>query len=318
MHRRPARTHTKPARRVWLWLAGFLLLLSVTFAWRQYSTSLFVSRNWRVNVLLNSNPLTVISFPNESSDKLVIVTVPESAYVRVPWGYGEYRVGALVKLAEQENKPDLFAESISDLFGLKLHGVWSRNEAVTVSEEALLDDIKKEVSFSYVTSQTPGQLNLLDRSLVYWKLKNWSHRDVKVLSTHTTDQLYHSQELPDGTDIKVADSEQLTRFFERTFEEAAVRSESLSIAVHNTTEVSGVGQQFARFISTLGGDVIALGNEAEDVSNCIVELTEAHKNATLVKFLKSEFECELAYVESVEGADIKIKVGTYFATRWER
>lgn len=317
MHRRTVHSRRFRSHGVWWLLLCLILVVFGAFFWKQWITSVFLTRQWRVNIALNSTPVTIVSFPASSTDDVLFITLPETAFVTIPWNYGPYRVGAIEKLAKLENKPNLFTDSMTDLLGVVIHSSLGNSEPIVLHEDKLLADIKNQLTFAKIFSFESRALNLFDRLILSWRIYKTSTRDVRLFTTHTTDQLFVDEVLPDGSKIKVAQPERMTKFIEKTFEESTVRTEGLSVSVLNETATSGVGQQFARFISTIGGKVITVSSDLGNTTNCKIEGTKTIKNQILISYLTKEFGCSFSTLETTEAADITVRVGSHFAERWK-
>ena len=77
-----------------------------------FSQSLFVSDRNRVNILLYGAESTFYSLDKKDTRHYVMYFAPDLK-MKVPGGYGSYRVGSLGKLVNLEKRPDLFGKTFS-------------------------------------------------------------------------------------------------------------------------------------------------------------------------------------------------------------
>ncbi len=103
---------------------------------------------------------------------------------------------------------------------------------------------------------------------------------------------------------------------EQKFESQKIRKDGLSIKILNATQVQGAGNTFSRFLTSLGGKVIGIGNQKEEVERCNIKTGETNVKAAIVLYLKNKFNCEVTTTQENLDADIIVIVGDYFAQRW--
>ncbi len=306
---------------VFLWWAFFIFFLWVTIQLiSQIKGSVFVSRPWRINIAFHTSPLSILSISPGSEEPLLVITLPETVYVNVPWGYGSYRLGAIWKLGEQEKRSSLFSETIEDSIGIKIHTVVGESEPRKINEvsDQLYNGLSRAFSYKELLfDRKLSSFNFLDRFILVWYfIKSRSSSALTYLS-HQNNYLFADAKLPDGTEVKRINLDAFNTFLEQKFEDRRIREEAISVTVKNTTDISGVGQKFTQIITNLGGKVLTVGNEKNDISGCQLEVKPAASKARLVEYLIREYHCQKISLTTEGGTDVFVRVGKLFAERWK-
>lgn len=316
MRHRPA--HSQKTRHKWPYIViGLLIFFGSLFSFWQIQGSQFWRRSWRSYILLHTSPPVVVSLPHQAEEKMILVTLPEDVEINVPYGYGPYRLNAIWKLGELEKKPELPTAAIGDLLSIPLSLRIGENEPrilETRSKEEFAQSIKNVFSLTELLRTDISNLNLIDRLKFALTLKTGSDGMV-VIFLHRSYDITSQVTLPSGVVVKQISEDNLNSQIGQQFEDEGIRSDGLIVAVKNTTDTPGLGQEFAQILSNIGAKVIAVGNEKSHESGCRVEVTSANKDRLLVKFLVKEYACQLA-VGSPEGAEIVVYIGEAFSRRW--
>lgn len=305
-------------------LGTVLLLLAVllAFAVGAYfvKSSIFWEREWRTTIVFTTKPIIVVSIPAAVEDKTLVITLPEDAYVQVPDGYGVYRLGAVWRLGELENRSELFAHTIEDLLGVKVTG-WvsgiNASEQTDLSENAA--SIKQIITpISLLTDKFKS--NLSRPSLLHLSLMLALSRpeSFKKHETERDPRLFIEVELPDGSKVGQPDFRALDALVEQIFADPEIRVEGLRLEIRNTSGVAEVGHKFARFLTNVGGTVIGVGNETGDLENCLIRVNEANSAKKIIRFVREEFGCGNEELAESDKADAILLLGTSFGRRWSR
>lgn len=319
--RHAARKKKKPHKRKLIWVFLVCVILAVIciklLSWAK--TSIFLFKNWRTNIVFYTQPLTLISFPRDADERTIIVTLPESLYVAVPYGYGDYRLGSVWKLGVIEKKEQLLADTTGDLLGVKVSGWFTKPEIIDLDANSFLPASVKEAFLPWGKTETTVKtnLNFLDQFLLYLKLSGLRANMVKVYSLEKDASLIENKVLPDGSDATVVNEKFLHNFLEQKFEETDVRQEVITLSVFNYTKVPNVGQKFAQYLTNLGGKVINIGNAEGDIVACEVRTAEKNKNKIIITYLHKELGCSVLPSEENQKSDVVVNIGKQWGDRWQ-
>lgn len=318
-----ARRRLKVRKHRWLRIlslvvAGVLLFLSLVRLYQELKTSVFLTKQWRTTIVFNTSPILVMSFPKEADESIMAVTIPESVYSHVPFGYGPYRMGAVWRLGELEKREGLFSETVADLLGVPISGWVGTADPIPLSDTdtvTLIRDVKARFGiWSLLRFQT--NLNTLDKILLGWKIFQARH-DLSLFAIHQNERLFVDARLIDGSAIKLVNERALDTFLEQKFEDRIARTESVNVLILNTTDTLGVGHKFSRFINNFGAKVMAVKNSDDYIETCIIETEERTRDTKIVTFLKTEFDCQVLEINEVSSAEILVKIGSLYGLRWQ-
>ena len=313
---------TSYLKQMVVWLGLFLLLVLVILVIRiavEYQNSLWAKEQDRITIALFTTPIVLISF-SRSEEIHSIMTLPDAALARVPFGYGEYRLGATWKLGQLEKKYELFAETIADLTGMRMHGWFGMGEPIVLHAETdveLLNSLKEHFSLTSLFrtgfSTNLGKLDTLMISLLFSALKPGN---TLIYLAERNEYLFPDEKLVNQVPVKKVNEVAFEEYMEQKFEDAQVRSDALTMQIVNTTGVTGVGSQFAKYLNHYGGKVIAVANDTPSIKNCQVKVNAPHANSQIVNYLTREFLCTLSITGDSLEADVQVLVGETFANRW--
>jgi hypothetical protein len=228
--------------------------------------------NFNLNLVLNTNPLSVLSF-NPVDNKIAILEIPDSAYIEVPGGYGSWKVGAIFKLGESEDPPKgakLLRDSLQSFLSLPIDGVIVRQQALGSSEQ-FINDLRGN-PWQALMAVTSARTDLSPVELTRFVMGVKGVRFDKI-TTYNLEELglLNSDKLADGEDILVGDSTKIDALLARHFTDTKVLGEAATIAVFNATEKPGLAAKTAQLINHLGGNVIIQGSFGSEVSGSAVE-----------------------------------------------
>ncbi len=283
---------------------------------KEVRASIFLKSS-RTNIVIQNNPIILLSFASIEADSDLLITLPGSVHVLVPYGYGQYRLEAVGRLGILEHKPQLLPDTIADLLGVTLDG-WVQKDIDRHTNNTVLEQLQQSLTLGQVLSpQFDSNLEMLDRFLLFWKLWHLRSNVVRVYDMTQNSTIFVRSALADGSNSTEVNSDGLERFLEQKFEDAQIRLDGLTIRIFNSTDTAGIGQKFARFVTRIGGKVIAVGNQKDDEAHCRVFLRKELDQKRIVQFLQKEFNCTLSLTPNNLGADLMITVGNSFADRWK-
>lgn len=96
----------------------------------------------------------------------------------------------------------------------------------------------------------------------------------------------------------------------------SIRGESLTAAVYNTTDTPSLGTRVARLLSNIGIQVVTVGNEKPTVNQCRILTSVRLLHSNTVERMKDIYDCKIEIVSSAQRADIILRMGTRYATRF--
>lgn len=213
----------------------------------------------------------------------VILHLSNQIYLNVPKGYGNWELGSIYKLGQEEKPPigaKLLQLSISNLLGVPIDGVLlSKNSKLFDDPEKLISNLRKNPFISLTLF--PGiETNLppLDTVNLFWYLSKV--RSDKVISLDLAkSSITDSKLLPDSSRVLGVDTSKLDYFTRKNMADEVIFDEGEAIAIFNGTLHPGLAQQALRIIINMGGNVVTTGSSEEKISKTKIVL-KSNKGGT--------------------------------------
>lgn len=297
-------------KNIFFLILGFILVYIVSFAVRDFSSSLFVQHRDRVNLVMYGQQTIVYSFGTSDVGEYAVLFYPDLR-VRVPGGYGDYRVGALGKLIHLENDPDLLIKSFSadlstfiDFYfyegGVKDRVYYGDNyEESTISKPSVLDIFSKRSNAGF-----------FDKIYLATLITNKNTKDLQIIS-----YLRYTEENGD----KILSYKDFLRQFQGVFYQSTYRKENKNVQIlfegryKNANVVSsildGVGIRTSDISYREGED-----DEESEKKQCVV-IEQEGEGSVSARRIASFFDCRMKKGDT-DIYDILVEMGS-LEDEWE-
>lgn len=226
---------------------------------------------FNIYVVIRSKEVSLLSY-NPKEQKITLLSVPNQAYLDVPYGFGKWQMGSIYDLGEVEGQGkgvDFLKGSLEDFFGLPVDGFLNFGPPYDQLEASRLVDLLRDNPFSTFnllpalkTDLTPWDLLRLKMNLSSVRFDKISEVDLKE------NPIFEKQTLADGTQVYMADPVGLDSVLS-DFADPNFVSEGETVALFNATDQPALAQKAARIISNLGGHVIIVSNSKQRIKNTI-------------------------------------------------
>lgn len=221
------------------------------------------SYNLLYAVQSDQKKLSAISFINlqPRQKEITILHISDSVYVDVPKGYGEWTIGSIFPLGQEDGNrgTTLLRLSLSRLVGLPLDGIVIKEGSADSAEEIISSLRRNQLAFLSLSRSLKSNIST-------WELFTLgkfmsSVRSDKVISLDLAKStITESKLLPDSSRVLGIDNIQLDSFIRNNLADAAFIDENATIAILNATDHPGLAQSAARMVTNMGGTVIFMGN----------------------------------------------------------
>lgn len=267
-----------------------------------------------VNVAILSNEkekagVSIVSL-NPTGEKIVVLHIADSTFIDLPKGYGEWKLGSVYNLGQEENPPigaQLVKLSLSKLLGLPIDGVVIISGSTQPTEE-LITQFRKN-SLSRLTLLPKIKTDMTTLEVINFTGALASVRSDKISSLDfERSNITESKLLPDSSRVLGVDSAQLDLFIREKMADLSIIEEGTSIGVFNATDHPGLAQEAVRIITNMGGSVYVVSNTTNPIekSTVIVLGTKRGDKKTLTQQRLSEVFAPHCLKEICETADPKI------------
>ncbi len=253
-----------------------------TYPWDTQS-----SYNLLYAVQTDQKKLSAISFVNlqPRQKKITVLHISDSVYLDVPKGYGEWTIGSIFPLGQEDGGKGtaLLRLSLSRLVGLPVDGIIIKEGSAQTAEEIITSLRKNQLAFLGISQNLKSNIST-------WELITLgqfiaSVRTDKVVSLDLAKStITESKLLPDSSRVLGIDTIQLDSFIRDRLADTAITDENATIAVLNATSHPGLANFASRMITNMGGTVVFLGNsETFQEKTQVVDRGEDSDNISITK-----------------------------------
>jgi hypothetical protein len=272
----------------------------------------------RVNVLLGTSPVSVWSW-NKTDGSFTVILLPSSVAAD-SIAYGRYGLEALWKLGFIDKKGGLaLSRSLTDVLAVPIPWFVGESESLVATDDVSAY-ARRMFSWAGIGPRLLGKrvTNMPLSSWIpfWWALRKAGGEDIRIID-FVKDAPVGEEILPDQSVRKFLDTQRLDVLLKGKFEDEAVRGEAITVGVYNTTTTPALGTYAARILTQEGVLVVAVGNNTEsEVKGCVVEGSEPNLETRTARVIAELFDCDTTATDVQERADLNVKLGEEFASRF--
>lgn len=278
---------------------------SKTYPWDSQS-----SYNLLYAVQNESNKLSSIAFINlqPRQKEITVLHIADSVYVDVPKGYGEWTIGSVFPLGQEDGGKGtaLLRLSLARLVGLPVDGIIIKQGSVETAEEIINSLRKNQLAFLSLSGSIKSNVST-------WELITLGQfvsavRSDKVISLDLAKStITESKLLPDSSRVLGIDRIQLDSFIRGNLADAAIVDENTTIAIYNATTHPGLAQLASRMVTNLGGTVVFMGNtESLQGKSLVIDKGENASSSLITKNRLEEMFAPWCRKDPCHSADPKV------------
>lgn len=213
-----------------------------------------------VTSLEDPSQVSVVSYyPKE--EKTVVLNLSDQTYIDLPKGYGNWRLGSIYQLGQEESPAiggQLLKMSLSKLLGLPIEGV-ILTKGIKDQPEDLVKDKKNPISLFMFISNIKTDLTPLEVFRFSKALADVRADKVISLDLESSD-ITESKLLADSSRVLGVDTIKLDLFVREKMSDSSLLEEGYPVAIYNATEYQGIAQEASRVVTNLGGNVVMITN----------------------------------------------------------
>ena len=243
------------------------------YTWNQTST-------YNVAFIANAetdNPdISVVTW-KPSEGKTVVLHLSPNIYTEVSRNYGNWRLGSVFALGQEETKPigpALIKETLTKMLALPIDGIVMLPESTEFTNtEAIVESFRtnKIPDFLYL-SKIKSDLTKWEAIKLYQSLSNVRADKVDSLNFERS-TITESKLLPDASRVLGVNTVRLDLFIRDTLSDPVIIDENFTVAIFNATDTPGLGQEVSRYVTNMGASVIILQNLDQKIDKTSVVLT---------------------------------------------
>lgn len=250
------------------------------------------SYNLLYAVQTDHKKLSEISFINlqPRQKKITVLHISDSVYVEVPKGYGQWTIGSVFPLGQEDGGRGtaLLRLSLSRLVGLPVDGIVIKEGNVDTAENIINSLRKNQLAFLNVAGSIKSNVSTLELMTLGKFIS--SVRSDKVVSLDLAKStITESKLLPDSSRVLGIDTIQLDSFIRNSLADVAFTDENATISILNATDHPGLAQFASRIITNMGGTVVFMGNTTSLQGKSLVISKEEGNTIVTKKRLEEVF-----------------------------
>ncbi len=265
-----------------------------------------------------------LSIVDTHEQTLKTIHLPAETIMHLPYGFDEFKLASLYKIANLEQGKDthsLINQTLTEYFGVPAKTIYivkTNSESETPFSTWLTQPFtmfkltfdKDWATQNLITSQSPW--NMLHLAQVLRGIPAEMTTDIDIVEYGIG-----SKEISkDGSPVVTSDQNKLDAYIKKSFQNIALMQEKANIQIENSTQVTGLGGKFARIVTNMGGVVIDVGNRTEisEKTQIIISKKEWENSATVIELKRALIDCEVFVSPESSTSDITVIIGNSYAS----
>lgn len=291
--------------------ATFLIIgLIALFIIRMFSSGTWKGRQ-RYNLLVGKpdEMHALVSVSADEADVLVVLFHPDFIVESV-YGYGDYKIGSLLKLGKIEDLGDeLVKRSVQNTLGLKVHGYinHSVSSSLDLHPNSWLLGLVRPMALSLIGNE----IGILDIFKFSDNIRTLREDQIEVLPLHESRYAITVIQ-SDGTKLYQLDKLRMDGYLLDRIKSQVYSEEGLGVSVINTTQHYGLASSVSRILLSSGLDVVGVGeNQTDLIETQVLVKDEDVKRSETAQFVTGVIDSHKLSISDTEEyrADIVILIG---------
>lgn len=273
-------------------IIAFLLICLSYYLFKTITSSVFLKDRDKINVVFYGEGTRFYSLDRKNVNYLM--SFSNSVKVVVPGGYGQYKVGAIGKLANLEKKPEIIGRTFSATTSTLVDLYFFQKKTLIYYDNLSL---RWAPTFKEIFL-TNSNANLIDRIFIYY-----------IFSTNSreTFQMIDLSPFESGGDNSTFDYNSFYKKFQGSFFQRTYRDYDINVQVMYKKSYK-TAQLIGQMIEGEGIRVVDLSNQGRTIKGCLL-ITD--KNTAVTKAymrLADFFRCKTQIGETTV-SDIILELG---------
>ena len=260
-----------------------LLLIGLYFTYKNVTSSVFLKERDKINVVFYGENTRFYSLDRKNINYLL--SFPNSVKVIVPGGYGEYKVGAVGKLASLEKKPEIIGKTFSaatstlvDLyFYPKKTTIYHQNSSNSNNLQTF-----KEIFL------TNSNASLIDRLFLFYFFTTNNREDYQTIDLKPFEL---------GDDNAIFDYNSFYKKFQGSFSQKTYRNYDINVQIIYTKSYK-TALLLSQMIEGEGIRVVDLSIQDEFIPSCLLITSKKISTTKTYQRLADFFKCRLKIGET--------------------
>ncbi len=234
----------------------------------------------------SDNPdISVVSL-KPSEGKVVVLHLSPNIYTELADGYGNWRLGSVYALGEEEQKPkgaSLLKQTLTKMLAIPIDGIVILPESTDYENtEALVQSFRKAIPDLFYLSKIESDLTKWEAIKLYRSVSKVRADKIDSLNFERS-TITESKLLPDSSRVLGINTVRLDLFTREKLSDPVMVDENMPVAIFNATDRPGLGQEVSRYITNLGGSVVILQNLDQKQEKTSIIITPSQQSPELTQ-----------------------------------
>jgi len=270
----------------------FLSICLFYYLFKSITSSVFLKGRDKVNVVFYGEEARFYSLDRKNVNYLL--TFSNLVKVVVPGGYGEYKVGAVGKLASLEKKPDIIRKTFSAATSTLVDLYFYQKKTTIYYDNS---NLKQTPSFMKIFL-TNSNTNLVDKLFLFYIFSSNNKESFQIVDLSPFES---------GGNNNIFDYDSFYKKFQGSFFQKAYRNYDINVQITYTKSYK-TAQLIGQMIEGEGIRVVDLSDQGNNLSKCLlVSNKEVSKSKTFLQ-LADFFKCRTQIGETIV-SDIILELG---------
>lgn len=274
--------------------------------------SILTTPSYKQVVLFIARPVVVLSIDSDRKKATAIILSPDTV-IRGGFGYGNFSLLSFQSLdAIDKRDGRLLRASVSRAIGLPVTRVINRND-ITIKQPLSIESIRQLITIR----EKPASFDWVD-----WVqfMRVMATLPIDGLSIIDLTQATVSENLPDGSQQSVLDETRVDALLGSELFDVDLRTESLSVAIYNTTDSPSIARIIGRQLSHIGIRLVHVGNKQASIDRCRIVGKAMSLQSQTASYLRNVYDCVIIsddHAGDDVGADLVIELGKNEAMQYK-
>lgn len=215
--------------------------------------------------------IAIVNFQPKDK-KITVLHVSNLIYTEVPRGFGEWKIGSVYELGQEEKPPigpSLIKASLSKLIALPIDGLVLVSSDTKNIENEIKSWRSNPLNLGFFLTHIQTDLTPFESIHLFWAFSEV--RDDKIDSLDLgQSNITESKLLPDSTRVLGVSMVRLDTFVRDNLSDISISDENISIGVFNAINHPGLANEVARILTNLGGNVVIISNTEQKTATTAV------------------------------------------------
>jgi hypothetical protein len=253
----------KKNRKSRYWFLILILFLSIIGAvWLYPQLRLIMKKSWsgeeQFSVVLETKERDALILTLTPAKNIAVVfRIPAKTLVYTPW-FGEYQVGKIPILVEQEKEKNIYNRSLSYYFGIPID--------LPILNSGL--DLNKQTEAS-LRSELSGSF-WPPKGITYWRIWRYLSKKEIVWQFIEVEEFSEKNYLVDGTEVLRIDPLIINRQFSEYFSDPVIKKENITLSIFNAGHREGLANKISLIAENMGMRVVEIGDYDEKIDGCLI------------------------------------------------